>query len=49
MEILDPGRAHQRLGDVQLGLRLYDMPGIGGAVKLGADDLPSIERLECRP
>ncbi|MET0430455.1 MAG: DUF1214 domain-containing protein [Microvirga sp.] len=34
-------------GPFTIGLRLYDMPGIGGAAKLGADALPSIERLEC--
>jgi hypothetical protein len=34
-------------GAFSIGLRLYDMPGIGGALKLGADALPSIERLEC--
>ena len=36
-------------GPIAVGLRLYDMPGIGGAAKLGADALPSIERLECGP
>jgi hypothetical protein len=36
-------------GDFRIALRLYDMPGIGGALKLGADALPAIERLECEP
>jgi hypothetical protein len=34
-------------GPFSLGLRLYDMPGVAGAAKLGAEALPSIERLGC--
>lgn len=36
-------------GDFRIALRLYDMPGIGGALKLGAESLPAIERQECGP
>jgi hypothetical protein len=34
-------------GPFTLSLRLYDMPGVAGAWKLGAEAMPSIERLEC--
>jgi hypothetical protein len=34
-------------GPFTLSLRLYDMPGIAGALKLGAEAFPSIDRLEC--